>query len=326
MYKFKRWTKRLFSIFLVFLVNLSAISVFAENPKISVIIPVYNSEPWLEKCILSVLAQTMPDLEIICVNDGSTDRSKEILESFAKNDPRMKVIIQENKGASAARNTALDIATGEWIAFVDSDDYLDERAFETILGFVDNETDVDVVVFGAQHEEPEKTRYWGPDEDAFYENEGFEIFFPPKGSFMIWDKLYKRELIQKLNVRFDTLLRCTHDTLFNFMVCPYINRFGTLSKSLYYHTRRPGGLVKTMTSALILNEMQQFLPQFLSWMSPLKLDATRAQVLYDSMVVWVKSHSGWSNTFEDCDQELRLQIFIESLSKLKDWIDGQILG
>lgn len=101
--------------------------------KISVIIPVYNTEQYLEKCIQSVLDQTYTNLEIICVDDGSTDNSGAILDAFAKKDERIKVIHKENEGVSEARNTALCVATGDWIGFVDSDDYIDADMYGTML-------------------------------------------------------------------------------------------------------------------------------------------------------------------------------------------------
>lgn len=101
--------------------------------KISVIIPVYNTEQYLEKCIQSVLNQTYTNLEIICVDDGSTDNSGAILDAFAKKDSRLKVIHKENGGVSAARNDALCIATGDWIGFVDSDDYIEADMYATML-------------------------------------------------------------------------------------------------------------------------------------------------------------------------------------------------
>lgn len=101
--------------------------------KISVIIPVYNTEQYLEKCIQSVLDQTYTNLEIICVDDGSTDNSGAILDAFAKKDERIKVIHKENEGVSEARNTALCVATGDWIGFVDSDDYIDKDMYSAML-------------------------------------------------------------------------------------------------------------------------------------------------------------------------------------------------
>ena len=91
-------------------------------PKISVIIPVYNTEKYLKECLDSVLTQTFKDMEIICVNDGSTDNSAAVLNEYAQKDSRIKIVTQQNQGLSAARNSGLDVATGEWIYFADSDD------------------------------------------------------------------------------------------------------------------------------------------------------------------------------------------------------------
>lgn len=93
-------------------------------PKISVIIPVYNTEKYLAECLDSVLGQTFQDIEVLCVNDGSTDNAAAVLAEYAAKDNRIKVLTQENQGLSAARNTALEVAEGEWITFLDSDDAL----------------------------------------------------------------------------------------------------------------------------------------------------------------------------------------------------------
>lgn len=102
-------------------------------PKVSVIIPVYNTEKYLEKCLESVCNQTLSDIEIICINDCSTDNSLEILNRYAADDERIKIInFPENRGAAAARNAGIDVATGEYIGFVDSDDYPDLDFYEKL--------------------------------------------------------------------------------------------------------------------------------------------------------------------------------------------------
>ena len=100
--------------------------------KISVIVPVYNVEKFIKRCLDSIINQTMRDLEIILVNDGSTDNSGKICDEYAQLDNRITVIHKENGGLSSARNTGLDVATGEWIAFVDSDDYIEKNMYEVL--------------------------------------------------------------------------------------------------------------------------------------------------------------------------------------------------
>ena len=115
--------------------------------KISVVVPVYNCAPYVERCIRSILAQTHTNLEIICVNDGSTDDSGKILGKLACEDTRVRVIHQKNAGASAARNTGIDAATGELITFVDSDDAIEPDMYETLLPYFADEN-VDIVHCG----------------------------------------------------------------------------------------------------------------------------------------------------------------------------------
>ena len=97
-----------------------------ENmPKVSVIIPIYNAAEFLGECLDSVLAQTLTDIEVICVNDGSPDNSLEILREYEKKDSRIKIIDQKNQGAGAARNHGMSVARGEYLSFLDSDDFFD---------------------------------------------------------------------------------------------------------------------------------------------------------------------------------------------------------
>ena len=103
------------------------------NKKISIIIPVYNTEKYIERCIKSVLKQTYENIEIICVDDGSTDKSGIILDRLGNQDNRLIVIHKTNEGVTEARNAALEHASGEYIGFVDSDDYIDENMYEALV-------------------------------------------------------------------------------------------------------------------------------------------------------------------------------------------------
>ena len=103
-----------------------------EKTKISVIVPVYNGEEFLSQCLDSILAQTLQDIEILCVNDGSTDNSLKILKGYAKKDKRIQIINQKNQGLSASRNNAMKIAKGEYLSFVDADDYINKQFLEEL--------------------------------------------------------------------------------------------------------------------------------------------------------------------------------------------------
>lgn len=104
----------------------------AGSPKVSVIVPVYNVEKYLEKCLETLISQTLKDIEIICINDGSKDSSLNILKKYALNDERIKIIDKHNEGLSAARNDGLNAATGEYIGYVDSDDWVDLNFYEKL--------------------------------------------------------------------------------------------------------------------------------------------------------------------------------------------------
>jgi len=118
-------------------------------PKISVIIPVYNTENYLRECLDSVINQTFKDIEIICINDGSTDGSLHILNEYATKDNRIKVISQENRGQSVARNIGLNNISGEYVYFIDSDDYIKPTLFEYAMNIFNN-FDVDYFCFGSK--------------------------------------------------------------------------------------------------------------------------------------------------------------------------------
>lgn len=118
-----------------------------KSPLISVIIPVYKVEPYLTRCLSSVCTQTYRNLDIICVDDGSPDRSIDILNDYAARDSRILIIRQPNQGQSAARNAGMSAAKGEWLTFVDSDDWLEAKAYESCVPHLTDE--VDMVLFGA---------------------------------------------------------------------------------------------------------------------------------------------------------------------------------
>ncbi len=179
-----------------------------STPTISVIIPAYNAEKTLRRCLESICASTYPHLEIICVNDGSTDRSGQILAEMAAQDSRIVVITQANAGVSAARNAGLDAATGEYIAGVDSDDYIDADLYEKAVACFTPE--VDAVRFGISEE-------YGippvPSQRKMYRPEPFSGIVPvseqvlEKLQLLFWAYLWRRSIIEEHHVRFPVGVR-----------------------------------------------------------------------------------------------------------------------
>ncbi|MBU5469499.1 glycosyltransferase [Falcatimonas sp. MSJ-15] len=172
------------------------------DEKISVIIPVYNTKEYLEKCVSSVTSQTYKNLEIFLVDDGSTDGSDKLCDRLAQDDSRIRVIHKANSGASDARNAALDVATGEIITFVDSDDYIDDNMYEELMKLM-REYDADIVSCAYRAINGDDIQEYTDDSvTVFKDKEMFaEYIRPTKGcmpSPAVWNKIYKRHIFDGL--------------------------------------------------------------------------------------------------------------------------------
>lgn len=186
--------------------------------KISIIIPVYNIEKYLSECLESILNQTFKDFEVICVNDGSTDSSLEILKSFAQKDSRFKIFSQKNQGAAIARNTGIKQAKGEYLQFLDSDDYFEPNMLEELYCYAEK-YDSDLVVCSSR-----KVDDFGNITESRNPNSPINLDLTPlnkvfnrkdigENIFSIltpvpWNKLYKRDLILKNGIEFPNLKIC----------------------------------------------------------------------------------------------------------------------
>lgn len=210
---------------------------------ISVIIPIYNVEKYLPRCLDSVLAQSFKDLQIICVNDGSKDDSLNILNDYAQKDDRILIISQENKGLSGARNTGLDAAKGKYIFFLDADDYLHPQALETFYNIA-LKTDSPIVISNtfARHGKDKISMAKFDINNINYSicsNPLIDLYAHRFVSAIVWNKLYKKEVIQ--NFRFIEgiyyedwpFTACLFSQLDNFAICKeklYI--YNTVSSSI----------------------------------------------------------------------------------------------
>ena len=165
---------------------------------VSVIVPVYNTEKYLRQCVDSILEQTYGDLEIFLIDDGSPDQSGDICDEYGKKDTRIRVFHTDNHGISAARNLGLREARGEYIAFVDSDDWLDADMYEILLKRLE-ETGADLVTCGFWREWPAYTEPMRLT-DAVYEGEGpLEALIDQKITNHAWNKLYRRQLFENIS-------------------------------------------------------------------------------------------------------------------------------
>lgn len=179
--------------------------------KVSIIVPVYNVEEFLEECLDSLITQSLKDIEIICINDGSTDNSLKIMEEFQQKDKRIKIITQKNAGLSAARNSGLYIAKGEYIGFVDSDDWVSTDFYELLYNNAIR-NDADISAGNVVYSENGKFRA-----KNFLSKQTFKVkkskisTLTEKKIFMkapvVWNKLFRKTLIDSLNLRFPVGLK-----------------------------------------------------------------------------------------------------------------------
>lgn len=222
------------------------------SAKVSVIIPVYNSEKYIGECLDSIINQTLRDIEIICVNDGSTDGTAAILEDYSKKDDRVIIIDQKNLGAGAARNNGLRKATGEYLSFLDADDFFEKDMLEKSYNAA-KKKDADVVVFEcdlySNSEKKYRPCYYSihsmllPDHQPFagvdIEKDIFKAFVG-----WAWDKLFKTSFVRENNLTFQEQ-RTTNDMLFVFSAVVKAESIVIVNKVLAHHRRDEGSLSVT---------------------------------------------------------------------------------
>lgn len=172
-------------------------------PKVSIIVPVYNGEKYLEKCLDSLINQTLDDIEIICVNDGSKDNSADILKKYFDKDKRIKIITKENEGLSAARNDGLKVASGEYIGYVDSDDWVDvdfyKKLYCAAIKYNSEIACANIMRTGKNIEKP-KLKY---DKENFYTDNKSKLNAAdvPFQNY-VWNKIYNRKSLINTNIQF----------------------------------------------------------------------------------------------------------------------------
>jgi len=211
------------------------------NPSISVIIPVYNVEKYLEKCILSVMNQSFRDLEIILVDDGSSDSSGDICDNYAKKDTRIKVIHKENGGLSDARNTGTSQATGKYLIYIDSDDYIDTDMLKILYEDI-TKNDVDMAVCGIYDVYEGVKRSQCSEKEQFVCSyiEAFRLMLiGQKIKVSICNSLLKREILS--SVRF-VVGKHYEDVYFRTDLLPLIKKVSINTMSLYYYIHRSASI------------------------------------------------------------------------------------
>lgn len=230
--------------------------------KVSIIIPVYNVEKYLPMCLNSVIGQTYADLEIICVDDGSPDRSAAVISSFGGKDRRIRLISQKNQGLSGARNIGIESISGDYIVFLDGDDWIDPKTIESAVNTA-QATNADVVMWGYVREFPGKTvekKIF--DSDMIFDENGCrqlhrrmaglygkETADPSNADSLVtaWGKLYRADIIRKNQLEFvDTKIIGTEDALFNLQYFGFVHKAAFINRP-FNHYRKDNNVSLTRT-------------------------------------------------------------------------------
>lgn len=230
---------------------------------VSVIIPVYNAEKYLRKCLNSIMASDFKDFEVICINDGSTDSSAQILTEFENRYHNIIVTEQENSGVSSARNAGIKIASGKWLTFIDSDDLVTETYLYSLTAPLNDNPDLDFIHAGYTNYIDNRastvgqgyTPYIGRDKDYLY----------PRFRGLVFSKLFKKSIIEANSIRFADKIQSAEDMLFTLDYVNHIDQFAFVEGTGYlYRKDNSGSLTHTLTPKPYDISLRQFLHEYRS--------------------------------------------------------------
>ena len=223
-----------------------------RQPLISVIVPIYNVEKYLQRCIDSIINQTLKDIEIILVNDGSTDNCGNIIDEYAKQDERIVAIHKENGGQSSARNIGLDIAKGKYVGFVDSDDWISNDMYELLYKSI-TEDNYDIAVCGRSayssdnkmlNEIKIKDEKINLEEISLQNYVASKLFY--SHTVVVWNKLYSKDIIDTHKIRFEDVSYVgSEDALFNYQVLCHVKKIRAIDKVCYSQLSREDSTART---------------------------------------------------------------------------------
>lgn len=270
---------------------------------ISVIVPIYNTEKYLDRCIQSILSQTYTDFELLLIDDGSTDNSGTICDQYAAKDSRIRVFHKANGGVSSARNLGLDNACGEWITFVDADDWLDLGLYHTVFN---SNYNADIIfISNIEHlEDGTVVKYQA---NVTYSNTRSDIEntilylkknladYPFYG--FTWNKIFKSSIINKNKIRFLENFALYEDELFTNEYCKYIYSIIVLSDTLYHYRRSSSGLTNqerkaddllVLTKKIIENSRNYYLKDLIIYEQKRALTFLIQAISVDKKQAWTE--------------------------------------
>ena len=242
-----------------------------NEPKVSVIIPMYNVEKYLDTCVQSVRKQTLRNIEIILVDDGSPDRCGEMAEEYAKQDPRIKVVHRENGGLGPARNSGMEVATGEYIGFVDSDDWAEPQMFEELYTAA-TQRNADICFSGMQcmvdgvkgdrNVNPFADQVLAGQEEIFRLRRSFYGPLPNRQKWdpvpvSVWTAVYRRSLIVDNDLRFRNIR--SEDKFFNTAACKMASAITAIGETRYnYRCDGQSSITRTFSEHMVDSYLELF--------------------------------------------------------------------
>lgn len=230
---------------------------------ISVIVPVFNVEPYLRQCVDSIINQSYADLEILLIDDGSPDQCGVICDEYAAKDDRVRVFHTENRGLSAARNEGLREANGEYIAFIDSDDWIEPDMYEVLLKRLE-ETGADISVCGYDVVSDRKATEWRPKEKDYSTSEAWSALLSEKINNNAWNKLFRREIFQSIAYEGSIFPEGKNyeDISVMHRIVAEARNVATVEKPLYHYRMRPDSISQSYTAKNLLDYADAYLTRY----------------------------------------------------------------
>lgn len=228
-----------------------------ENKMVSIIVPIYNTAPYLDSCIATLVNQTYTDLQILLIVDGATDGSAEICRKWQKADPRIIVFENENRGVSFSRNFGIEQSTGRYITFVDSDDLIHETYVETLVAIQqDSHADL-VAVKAVAFDELHEPEYLIAEAKTVRRGDLYENLFTISNGF-VWAKLYDAQCLKTEKIRFDQDIFVCEDLLLNFRYAEHCTTMAFNDSVLYGYRQRAGSAVHNTASVRWFSCLQAY--------------------------------------------------------------------
>lgn len=297
-----------------------------QNYTISVIVPCYNAEDTIERCLLSLLNQTYPITEILVFNDGSQDKSRDVLDSMYNeyHSKGLRVFHQKNQGVSATRNQGLRVAQGEYISFIDADDFVETTFFEDLIKPYLTNNNLSLSVMGIERSNKKVTfqsesRLVGPDE--YFE----EIFKNLDVKGYPWNKLYKKDILISNNIYFDTQLSVLEDLEFNLRYCQYVRLVSLNSKKSYHYIIQDNSTMTSPWSDKKLSLLDSFSKmEKLSFLSKSQLEMVEIEKV--RMLIWLVGQLYRTGDIEDIKKNEEFILTELSFYKRLFLIKGRCTG